>query len=51
LARLYNPHIKGNVWTKSGHLRAKDFVRVPVELVAQANADFGRAPSSVTKED
>jgi membrane-bound lytic murein transglycosylase D len=51
LARLYNPHIKSNVWTHAGRLRAKDFVRVPIELASQANADLGRAPSSVTRED
>lgn len=46
IARLYNPHLRGQAWSKKGRLHRKDFVRVPPELIAKVKLDLNGAAAS-----
>ena len=46
IAKLYNPHIRANAWSKSGRLHRRDYFRVPSDIVAKVNLDLHGASAS-----
>lgn len=49
LAEIYNPHIRPHIWRQKSQVYTKNFIRVPIDQVAQAEKDLKELKSLPAK--